>query len=98
MMHMRGQQTPGLNTLLQQLQLRRETDTMSKYNLDSSYSQAKARAGMEDPFGTLRGSKTRRSLRERTPNMPDSFKPKVRFSYDRYFLKITPSFSGAALC
>ena len=65
-------------TLLQQLQLRREADTMSKYNLDSSYSQAKARAGMEDPFGTLRGSKARRSLRERTPNMiANSCKPKV---------------------
>ena len=65
--------------MVQQLQLRREVETMSKYNLDSSYSQAKARAGLEDPFGTLRGSKARRSLREKTSNnIANNCKPKVK--------------------
>ena len=77
MAHARSQQSEVV-ALLQQLQLRREVETMSKYNLDSSYSQAKARAGLEDPFGTLRGSKARRSLREKTSNFgANSCKPKV---------------------
>ena len=78
--------------LLQQLQLRREVETMSKYNLDSSYSQAKARAGLEDPFGTLRGSKARRSLREKTSNsLANSCKPKV-IHFPSYFLIWIKSF------
>jgi hypothetical protein len=76
MPHPRGQS--DVAALLQQLQLRREMDTMSKYNLDSSYSRSKATLGLEDPFGTLRGSRARRSLRERTPaEAAASCKPKV---------------------
>ena len=78
MTHNARSQQSEVVALLQQLQLRREVETMSKYNLDSSYSQAKARAGLEDPFGTLRGSKARRSLREKTSNFgANSCKPKV---------------------
>ena len=78
MTHNARSQQSEVVALLQQLQLRREVETMSKYNLDSSYSQAKARAGLEDPFGTLRGSKARRSLREKTSNsLANSCKPKV---------------------
>ena len=66
-------------SLLEQLQKRREADTMTKYNLDSSYSRAKAREGPEYPFGSLRGSQARRSLREKSPNMmAGSCEPKVR--------------------
>jgi len=41
--------------------------TMSKYNLDSSYQEIRDPQMRNDPFGTMRASKARRSLKEKTP-------------------------------
>ena len=51
---------------------------MSKMNVDSSYSQAKARAGLEDPFGTLRAKRPRRVLEK--INTKHTFNPSLGFS------------------
>jgi len=40
---------------------------MSKYNLDSSYQEIRDPQTRNDPFGTMRASKARRSLKEKTP-------------------------------
>lgn len=40
---------------------------MSKYNLDSSYQEIRDPQMRNDPFGTLRASKARRSMKEKTP-------------------------------
>ena len=44
--------------------------TLSKYNLDSTYQEIDSPKTV-DPFGTMRASKLRRSLREKTPNVPE---------------------------
>merc|ERR1719273_823277 len=44
--------------------------TVSKYNLDSTYQEIDSPKTV-DPFGTMRTSKMRRSLREKTPPVPE---------------------------
>ena len=44
--------------------------TLSKYNLDSTYQEIDSPKTV-DPFGTMRASKMRRSLREKTPPVPE---------------------------
>ena len=41
-------------------------DAISRYNLDSTYQEIASPKNL-DPFGTLRGSKLRRSLKEKSP-------------------------------
>ena len=43
-------------------------ETMSKYNLDSSYQEIRDPQMRNDPFGTMRASRARRSLREKNPS------------------------------
>ena len=50
---------------------RARASTMSKYNLDSSYQEIRDPQARHDPFGTMRASKARRSLKEKT--LPAAF-------------------------